>query len=191
MSGFEIVGVVLGVLPLIITAIEDYEKIVGPIITYRQYSKALKTFTTELNVQRDIFQNECIWILSRFVDDHELEDMLKDPSHGLRDVIKQDRTLDSNVSTTIGPHYGQLRAILQLIKTSLDEIYDETKHLPEGLSRPSRTEEGPIDLKAWKAHVKQKMKLSLKKDSLNARIDDLRKPLFRVLLSLLASFVEI
>ena len=181
MSGFEVVGVVFGVLPLIITAIEDYEKIVGPIITFRQYSRALKTFTTELNVQRDIFQNECIWILSRFVDGHELEDMLKDPSHGLRDVIKQDQALDFGVSNTIGPHYGQLRAILQLIKTSLDEIYDETKHLPEGLSRPSRTEEEPIDLKAWKVHVKQKMKLSLKKDSLNGKIDDLRKPSFGLL----------
>ncbi len=175
MSGFEIIGVVLGVLPLIITAIEDYEKIVGPIVTYRQYSKALKTFTTELNVQRDIFQNECIWILSRFVDGHELEDMLKDSSHNLRNVIKQDRSLDVNVSSTIGPHYGQLREILELIKASLDEIYEETKHLPEGLSRPSRAEDKPIDVKAWKSHVKQKMKLSLRKESLNEKINDLRK----------------
>ncbi|KAK4691719.1 hypothetical protein P7C71_g5342, partial [Lecanoromycetidae sp. Uapishka_2] len=174
MSGFEVVGVIFGVLPLIITAIEDYEKIVGPIVTYRQYSKALKTFTTELNVQRDIFQNECIWILSRFVDGHELEDMLNDSSHSLRNVIKSDRNLDLNVSSTIGPHYGQLRDILQLIKTSLDEIYEETKHLPEGLTRPSKINEEPIDVKAWKSHVKQKLKLSLKKDSLNEKINDLR-----------------
>ena len=188
MSEFEIVGVVFGVLPLIISAIEDYEKIVGPITTYRQYSKALKTFTTELNVQRDIFQNECIWILSRFVEGQELEDMLKDPSHNLRSVIKQDRSLDLNVSSTVGPHYGQLRDILQLIKTSLDEIYEETKHLPEGLSRPSRTEEEPVDIRAWKSHVKQKMKLGLKKDSPNEKINDLRKSLLRRILLILISF---
>ena len=138
MSGFEVVGVVLGVLPLIITAIEDYEKIIGPIVTFRQYSKALKTFTTELNVQRDIFQNECIWILSRFVDGHQLEDMLKDSSHDLRNEIKGDNRLDRAVSNTIGPHYGQLRDILQLIENSLNEIFDETKDLHEGLTRPSR-----------------------------------------------------
>lgn len=142
MSGFEIVGIFFGVLPLIITAVEDYEKMVGPIITYRQSSKALKTLTTELKVQRDIFWNECIWILSRFMDGHELEDILKVSSHNLRSVIREDRGLDRTVSTTIGPHYGQLKDLLQLIKRPLDEIYEETKNLPESLPRPPRTEVG-------------------------------------------------
>ena len=136
MSGFEVVGVVFGVLPLIITAIQEYERIIDPVITYRQYSKAVKTFMTELNVQRDIFQNECIWILSRFVDSHDLEDMLKEPSHSLRETILTDRILDHNVAKTIGPSYRQLQDVLELIKCSLDEIYEETKDLPEGLSRP-------------------------------------------------------
>ena len=134
MSGFEIVGVVLGVLPLIISAIEDYEKIIDPVVTFRKYSKALQTFTTELNVQRDIFQNECIWILSRFVNGHELEDMLKDPSHHLRETIRGDHELDVSVSKILGSPYRQLRDILLLISESLDEIYDETRDLSAGLS---------------------------------------------------------
>ena len=142
MTGFEVVGAVLGVLPLVISAIENYERITGPISTYRKFSKVLKTFTTELNVQRDIFQNECIWILSRFVDGHELEDMLKDPSHHLRDVIRGDRNLDRTVSTTIGASYRQVLSILQLLKDTLDEIYQQTKDFSEGLSKPSRTEVG-------------------------------------------------
>lgn len=142
LSGFEVVGIFFIVLPLIITAIEDYEKIVGPIITYRQSSKAMKTLTTELKVQRDIFQNECIWVLSRFVDSHELEDIIEDSSHNLRSVIREDSGLDRTVSTTIGPHYGQLKDRLQLIKGSLDEIYEETRNLPESLHRPPRIEVG-------------------------------------------------
>ena len=137
MSGFEIVGVVLGVLPLIISAIEDYEKIVDPVVTFRKYSKALQTFTTELNVQRDIFQNECIWILSRFVDGHELEAMLQEPAHNLRHVLRKDDNLDGNISKTLGASpYRQLRDILVLISESLSEIYEETKDLSEGLSKP-------------------------------------------------------
>ena len=140
MSGFEIVSVVLGVLPLIVSAIEDYEKIMDPVITFRKYSKALQTFTTELNVQRDIFQNECIWILSRFVDGHDLENMLKDPSHHLRKILRDDGKLDGTVSKTLGPPYRQLRDVLVLITESLNEIYEETKDLSEALSRPPRTE---------------------------------------------------
>jgi hypothetical protein len=140
MSGFEVVGVVLGVLPLVISAIENYEKIIDPIITYRKYSRALKTFMTELNVQRDIFQNECIWILSQFVDGHELGDMLNDPAHHLRESIRNDQNLDRTILKTIGSSYRQILDILQLIKSSLDEIYEETKHLSEGLEKPSGTE---------------------------------------------------
>ncbi|KAL8785152.1 MAG: hypothetical protein Q9195_008744, partial [Heterodermia aff. obscurata] len=174
MSGFEIVGVVLGVLPLIISTIEDYEKIVDPVVTFRKYSKALQTFTTELNVQRDIFQNECIWILSRFVDGHDLEAMLQDPAHNLRRVLRHDDSLDGSVSKTLGASpYRQLRDILVLLSDSLNEIYEETKDLSEGLSKQITADES-LDLKAWRRHMKQKLKLSLGKPALNEKINDLR-----------------
>lgn len=72
MSRLEVVGVVLAVVPLVISGIKNYENVIDPIVTFRKYSKALKTFTTELNVQQDIFQNECIWILSPFVNGYDL-----------------------------------------------------------------------------------------------------------------------
>ena len=152
MTGFEIVGVVLGVLPLIISAIENYEKIIDPVVTFKRYSKALQTFTTELNVQRDIFQNECIWILSRYVDGHGLEDMLDDPSHHLRETIRRDGKLDANVKSTLGPTYRQLRDILILITESLDDIYEETKDLSAGLSRPEVSRVQSFDLRLLGYH---------------------------------------
>jgi hypothetical protein len=140
MTSFEAVGVVLGVLPLIVSALENYERMIGPNRTFRKYSKALQTFNTELNVQRNIFENECIFILDRFVDGHELRDMLQDPCHSLRNIVGGDPNLDLTVSNTIGASYGQLCDILQLIKTSLDEIYEDTRSHSDGLSRPPRRE---------------------------------------------------
>lgn len=132
----EVVGFVLGVVPLVISAIENYENILSPIITYRRFSKALSTFTTELEVQRAIFENECIWILSPFIQQHDIDDMMKDPSHSLRQTLKTDKTLDQNVCMRFGASHKQLFSILQLIRASLDEIYEETKDLPNGLYRP-------------------------------------------------------
>lgn len=143
MSGFEVVGVVLGVLPLIISAIEHYNDIVDPIMTYRKYSTTLQTLMTEINAQRDIFQNECILILSQFVDQHVLEDMLKDPKHDLRYQLKNDQQVQENLSTMVGSHSEQLQGILKLINNSLHDIYDETKHLPNGLERPQRNDVSP------------------------------------------------
>ena len=192
MTGFEVVGVVLGILPLIISAIEHYNDIVDPIVTYRKYSTALQTLMTEINAQRDIFQNECLLILSQFVDQHALEDMLKDPKHDLRRQLKIDQDVQENLTSMIGSHAGQLQGILSLINTSLIEIYEETRDLPNGLERPRRNDvspqikrprrpdddrtlqDDPRGLKAWRSHVRQKLKLSLRKDFLNQQINDLR-----------------
>ena len=149
MSGFEVVGVVLGVLPLIISAIEHYNDIVDPIVTFRKYSRELQTFMTELNVQRDIFQNECIWILSRFIDGHELQDMLKSPTHHLRSGLKQDVELQQKVSNSIGAHASQLKDILELINSSLNDIYAEVEHLPQGLAKPTGTSVSCVFLDLW------------------------------------------
>jgi len=136
MSGLELVGVVLGAIPLLIAAIENYENIIGPVVSYRKYSVVLKTFLTELQVQRDIFQNECIWILSPVAEAHELQDMLDDPSHHLRQKLRTDNNVTNTVRLRFGPSYSQVVNILFLIKTSLDEIYEHTKTLPEGLTKP-------------------------------------------------------
>ena len=138
MSGLEIVGVVLGAIPLLIAAIENYEKIIRPIISYRKYSAVLKTFLTELQVQRDIFQNECIWILSPVANAHELQDMIDDPLHRLRHKLRTDRDITNTVRGRFGPSYSQIVNILFLIKSSLDEIHEHTKTLGEGLIRPVR-----------------------------------------------------
>jgi hypothetical protein len=187
MSGIEVVGIVLGVVPLLISAIEHYDDILGPLVTFRKYSIALRTFTTELNVQRDIFQNECIWLLSPFTEPQELEAMLKDPSHHLRRSLPSDKNLNSSLQQRLGPSYTQVINILQLIRESLNDIYEETKDLSHGLDRPVRAiqtfdikpltihlQSDSSDLKAWRRHVSSKMKLSLGQRSLNDKLNRLR-----------------
>ncbi|KAH0559285.1 hypothetical protein GP486_004201 [Trichoglossum hirsutum] len=174
MSGFEVAGVVLGVLPLVVSAIENYERILGPVITYRKYSKELKTFSTELGVQKDIFQNECVWLLSELVDAKELEDMLEESSHTLRTSLREDLRLNREFSQRLGQSYQQILCVLQLIGTTLDEIYEETRDLGAGLSRPERAKAELVDLKAWRHHLRQKVKLSFGKPSLDRMVNDLR-----------------
>lgn len=131
---------VLRVLPLILSALENYERICYPMRTFHKYLKTFQTFNKELNFQRDIFGNKVILVLDRFVDRHELRNMLKETSHSHGNIVRGDSNLDLTVSNTIGVSHGQLCDIPQLIKTSVDEIYEETRGLPDRLSRPLRTE---------------------------------------------------
>lgn len=129
MSG---VGVALGVLPLIIEAIKSYEKIGDLILTYRRYSKEVRKLNTELAVQKAIFQNECVLLLSQVVDNERaLYEMFKEPTHGLRKRLLTDASLDQKLMQRMNGHvhdsYKQIVALLELIQQSLEQIYGETK----------------------------------------------------------------
>ena len=60
MSGFEVTGIVLGVIPLIISAVENYEVTFQPFVTYCRYSKELREFRASLATQKQLFENQCI-----------------------------------------------------------------------------------------------------------------------------------
>lgn len=63
MAGVEVAGLVLGVLPLIVAAIENYEKI-GDLILSRRCLKEVRIFNTDSGVQRVLSQNQCVLLLS-------------------------------------------------------------------------------------------------------------------------------
>lgn len=63
MAAVEVAGLVLGVLPLTVAAIENYEKI-GDLILNRRCLKEVRIFNTSSGVQRVLFQNQCVLLLS-------------------------------------------------------------------------------------------------------------------------------
>lgn len=147
MSGVEAVGLALGVLPMIIVAIEKYEKIGDLIGTYRKYSKAVGRFSTELAVQRVIFQNECVLLLSQVVDDgRALHDMFNEPAHSLRASLRNDAKLDQKLLQRMNERahdsYEQIVTLLQFIGQTLRQIYEETKGYRDDLNREAKPEVG-------------------------------------------------
>ena len=59
MSGLEVAGVALAVLPLLISTAKHYDSALRPFARYRHYEKEAKTYAKELRVQRAIFRREC------------------------------------------------------------------------------------------------------------------------------------
>lgn len=56
MSGIEIVGVVLGGLPLIISAAEHYKKGFEPLMRWKRFKFVFREFITSVDIQRQMFQ---------------------------------------------------------------------------------------------------------------------------------------
>lgn len=56
MSGVEIAGLLLGALPLVITAVEHYRDGLDPLKDYIRYDSTLKSLRTRLRIQQDLFE---------------------------------------------------------------------------------------------------------------------------------------
>lgn len=120
-GGVEVAGIVLGVLPLIVAAVERYEKISDMTLTDHRYSKEVRKFNTELAVQRGIFQNECLPLLSQVVDDERaLHGMFNEPGHDLLKRLlnddKLDRKLVQRMNERVHDSYEHIVARLELIQ---------------------------------------------------------------------------
>jgi len=64
MSGSEVFGLILGVLPLLISAAEHYRSTSRPFHRWRNYNDELERFQAELLCQECNFCNECHILLS-------------------------------------------------------------------------------------------------------------------------------
>jgi hypothetical protein len=136
MDPATIAGLVLGVVPLIISAVENYEITFQPFVTYCRYSKEIAHFATKLDAQKAIFNNQCqLLLLSADKDgvqsDVILDNILKIPDHPSR----KDEALNNHLEKLLGVSAQSCLSTLRLIHQTLDKITQETKGFQELSSR--------------------------------------------------------
>lgn len=75
MAGIEVVGLVLGVLPLCISALEYYEKGLGPVTAMVKYRRELARYRCRLAVQYALYSQTIEYLLTPIIDEDQLESM--------------------------------------------------------------------------------------------------------------------
>ncbi len=79
MSGFEIAGVVLGSVPILISALQLYIDGASTMKRWRFHAKELKSMVRVLDTEHAKLQNVCEKLLTGIVPDAEIESMINDP----------------------------------------------------------------------------------------------------------------
>lgn len=79
MSGFEVAGIVLGSIPLVISALEHYRDGVSTIQRWRKYDRELQSLIRNLNIEKVKFQNICEKLLLGLVSPSHIELMIETP----------------------------------------------------------------------------------------------------------------
>ncbi len=95
MSGFEIAGVVLGALPLLISAMEHYESSLDRVLAFFKWKDELHKAMRELWIQHSYYEMTLRNLLVGMVDEAELVEMMSQPqsplwkSPGLDEKLRQ------------------------------------------------------------------------------------------------------
>ena len=89
MSGLEVVGVVLGSIPLVISALEHYGHGLSTLQRWRKYERELKSLIRNLGTEQVKLQNVCEKLLDGLVSPSKIEAMI---NHPFGDMWKEEDT---------------------------------------------------------------------------------------------------
>lgn len=118
-------GLALAVVPLVISALENYEYTLQPIVIFsRRYRKEIKRFQDALKVQKVDFANECCLLLHS-VTCNRGNVMVDDLQH----MLWQEGGLEDRLKARLNESYDACVTALSLINTLLADILKETKIL--------------------------------------------------------------
>lgn len=123
MSGIEIAGLAVGVLPLLVELVKSYSAMLRRAHTFRHYGKAVKSLSIQLDTQNGLFMNEIRLLLLCVGDEAVVESMLADAgdqrwtSHEmgqrLHQVLGDNFIICRNIIEEIGEMIADLRKDLE------------------------------------------------------------------------------
>ncbi|RTE80656.1 hypothetical protein BHE90_004859 [Fusarium euwallaceae] len=191
MSGVElIVGAVLGSIPIAIETYDRSGRVFGVFSAFRQYPREVSILDARLGVQRTIFRNNAINLLTAITKDQE----------SVLQVINRPASTISRLDLTMAPVYRdridalqesfescaqtaeQIRCSLQALCSQYDDFraeLGEKRHVRSGTTQhtneQSLTSEQDMSTSEWLKHVKTRFRLALNKPKMEEAISDLRE----------------
>ena len=124
MSGFEVAGIVLGALPIIVSGLKFYLHGASTIREWRRYKRPLQQLVTELETSHVIFQNVLEKLLLGIAADDQIDNMIKDPfgpawkqpaiHHKVREKLWRNPQVFEDTVQDMGAAVAEMRESLQI-----------------------------------------------------------------------------
>lgn len=115
MGAFEIVGVILGLVPVVTGSIEHCRS--------RNDMRDLRQLERSFKTQRHIFENTIEELLSPLLSDVQLARLLEDPNN----TLWQDTNLSDKLEAHLGEDYQLFQEILEDVKIMINELQNILK----------------------------------------------------------------
>jgi hypothetical protein len=116
MSGVEVVGLVLGVLPLVIEGLEKYADGVRTIKRLMGYKWELETLIDRLRTENSIFKNTCEIVLLGLAPNSSIEKLLLEPGGSAWKTPDLARKLERRLRDSYGDFFNGVMGIHRAVK---------------------------------------------------------------------------
>jgi hypothetical protein len=124
MSGIEVAGFALAVLPFLMSAAQQYNICLESFCRYKNFGKEARGYLKDLEIQKTIFRNECRSLLEETVDHHAASTMLD----SLSPKAWSNRKLDEQLAQQLGESLNACKATIELIEQRLQDIIGESQN---------------------------------------------------------------
>lgn len=124
MSGFEVAGVVLGAVPLLISALEHYSDGLSTLKRWRRYEHELRSLVRNLDTERVKLQNVGEKLLVGIVPESHIEAMIKDPQGNL---WREEKT-QKKIRSRLWEGYELFEDTIVDIKKAVDEMKERIEN---------------------------------------------------------------
>lgn len=125
MAGVEAIGLALGILPLLISAIEHYDDVLRPFSRYRSFTSKAQRFIDELETERTIFRTECQLLLAAVAGPKIAAEMLRNRNHSSWD----DDAIRSRLIGQLGVLGAECTSLISKIESKLCDIGKKSEQL--------------------------------------------------------------
>ncbi|KAI8674571.1 hypothetical protein NCS57_00355300 [Fusarium keratoplasticum] len=118
MSGFEIAGIILGSIPLVISTLENYGAGLSTLQRWRRYQRELQSLIRNLETERIKLQNVFEKLLIGLVPHSRIEALINNP---IGDLWREEETL-RKIQFRLSKGFKMFEATMSNLKTTIDDM---------------------------------------------------------------------
>ncbi|GAW19458.1 hypothetical protein ANO14919_089450 [Xylariales sp. No.14919] len=174
MSGFEVAGIVLGAIPLVISALEHYKTGQSTLAALLKYQGQLDKLLYQLKVQQTAFYFDILQLL-RGAEIEEVEDRTDISLEDCLLILRNNKN-GGQLQEYLGIHYGTFLDILRRYEQCLKKIAKKLRHIRR---LPDASKDDLAALLVANPPVKgrfefsERISFSIERGTLNALIEEL------------------
>lgn len=122
MSGLEVAGVVLGALPLVISALEHYADGVNTAKRYWRYKTELRSLILSVNTEQTIFENTLEQLLTGIVRIEQMDQLLSNPAGQLWHQADAETRLQERLAGAYDTYVKNVRGMDVALQTMMNKL---------------------------------------------------------------------